>query len=581
MMRDLAYFLATGVQEPLHVQYADREGFCPGAITFTMRPQPGWNPGLLTIELNLNSFNYTLVDCTVQSVSESVNGGEIVWQVSALDRRFRWKYGIVSGMYNRYLETGAIWKRNEKNPQELLKLLFEAMGEKKFDVSRAPTKQRYEMRWEEANAATEADELCRRLGCRLIHKLDDSYAVVPIGEGQAPQVRDSVESFTSGLSITDGPDSLEVHFRRRAEVDVRLQAVGFELDGEIKPIDELSYRPTDGWDGEDLDFSGVYDTRNSRFEQELARCCIWRYFQVTVQERKGGRVKWPGYAKGSPPDALEEVLPVFAEGVANKADLPGDDWFNERRQPLVWGRHCNGSIGSRISLDSDANDESKKAWEKGPFDVDDAVVQYINFGIDCERGLIIFDEPIFAWEDPNAGGAGNTTPDLTARLTLTIRDQKTLGEVFYSVERKRSGPKRNTKPLVIRCDEATYDAWFTPGGNVDDNKDLVQKIADHYLDQAEKEFQRNNPMTVTYSDWRAVEMSGAITEVTWASSPGGGPTTQVSYNDRHQYARQSYNQVRLAQAQRNVLDSNNLTIRRMDTKSVIQRVNRESFLVGK
>lgn len=583
-LRDCPYFLVTDVENPLTIRYSDTRGVLPGAITFTMAPQRVWSPSLIDIELWFNDFNYRFVQCAVANVTEMYSDRGIYWQVTALDRRWKWQDATISGIYNKWLENGAVWNKTEKTPQELLTILFKELGESNFDVSQVPNKKdmRPECNWSNASICMEMDNLAQALGCVIIHELDDTYSVVPSGTGDALEINEGTDTYTRGLTLPVGPDAIHAAFRSRREVDLRLKGVALEDDGTLAQLLKASYMPDGGWTGQyPGEFSGVYDKTKSRYKQELARLSVWRYFQISYVDKKGGPLKIPGYS-GPPPSSLEEILPVFTEGVAYKSDLPGNDFYNSRSLPTIWGRHCNGSIGSRIKLDTDANDASKKAWEKGPFDVEDSVVQYIGFQLDVERGLFIFDEPIFAWDDTTdvetGEPAGFCTPELTARLSITVRDPKTLGEIWHLEKRDRNVPKRGGAPKLIQVEDVTADFWFIEDKE-QSNRDQVKKVASHYLDQAEQEYQRNNPHTVVWNDLRAVKMSGAVVEVTWEIGDGGAKTT-ASYNDRHRYAKPSYDHLRLIMAQRNLLEQNNYTLKRMDTKSLLQRTVRQSFLMG-
>lgn len=577
-LNDLSYFEATGVENPLYIRYQDVGGFLPGSITFTMAPQRRWNCPVIDIQLFFNSFRYKLINCQVRNITEIPGGDGRVWQVTAVDRRWLWEEQTISGIYNRYLETGALWKKTEKRPRELLTLLLKALGEKNFDVSKVDDKIRPEVHWCNSKVYLEADALCSRLGCRLIHNLNDTYSVVPVGVGDPVKIKDGIKTYTQGITLPVGPDSFEATFKPRYEVDIRLKAVGIEEDGTLKPIDELSYAPDNGWNGEyPGEFSGVMDKMNDRFYQELARRSVWKYFQITTTDKGGGPMKVPGY-KGKAPTTLEEILPVYAESLAAHADLPATDFYNFRTQPYVWGYHVNGSVKGMIAYDTDANHYNLKAWRDDPFGVNDSVIEMIDFSLDCERGLFMFSEPIYAFDldDPEEG---YRTPELTARVCITLRDPKTLGEIWHKVKRKRKVPQRGTGSRIIQIDEVTADFWFESGGSskVGSNADLVKKEADHYMDQAEKDYQYENPHTVTFNDWRAFPMSGAIVEVTWERT-AAGCTTTVSYNDRHNFARPSYEETRLLALQREAKERNQTNIKRVDMRGIIQNWQRQRII---
>lgn len=546
----------------------------PGSISFTMAPQKYWNESVINIEMNYNSFRYRLVECQVKNVIEIPGGDSIIWQVTAVDRRWKWQEAIISGVYNRYLENGAIWKRTEKTPREMLTILMKKLGEKKFDVSKAPNSTRPSVEWQNAKAFLEADALCAKLGCRLIHNLNDSFSVMPIGEGRPIDARDGVKSYTTGLNLPCGPDGFDALFRPRYEVDIRLKAMGIEEDGTLKPINDLSYKPTNGWSGEyPGEFSGVVDKMDGdRFYQELARRSVWKMWQVTLVDKNGGPIKIPGF-KGKPPKKIEEILPIYAESVAEHSNLPGNDFYNYRRMPFVWGYHVNGSLKGQIAFETDANQYARNAWRYEPGEVNDSIIETIDFSIDSERGLFIFNEPIYAFDldDPEAG---YRTPELTARVSITIRDPETLGELWHVVHRDRKVEQRGIGSRAITIQDVTADFWFDSNNKEQSNKRLIEKAANHYMDQAEKEYQYERPHTVSFNDWRPIAMSGAILEVTYERGPGGCATT-ASYNDRHEWARPSYEETRLLALQRNAFNSQQNSINRFDLRAIIEQWRRQ------
>ena len=104
------------------VSYSLSRGTAPSTCTLTIPPMPGldfdpkpmvWSDGVRTVKFN---------DCKITSVVPSVGGdGFERWTVSIWDRRWRWKFGQVSGRYN-VRHGGVIRKDTQKTVRQLAEI---------------------------------------------------------------------------------------------------------------------------------------------------------------------------------------------------------------------------------------------------------------------------------------------------------------------------------------------------------------------------------------------------------------------------------------------------------------------------
>src|SRR5262249_2380883 len=107
----------------------------------------------------------------------------LIWRLSIADRRWKWKYGSITGSYNLDWPDGSLNKLTELDAKGLASLCFDAMGESQYDVSALPGKVRPEVHWDHTNPAQALADLGDNLGCRVVLGLDNIPRVLPTGIG--------------------------------------------------------------------------------------------------------------------------------------------------------------------------------------------------------------------------------------------------------------------------------------------------------------------------------------------------------------------------------------------------------------
>ena len=144
-------------------------GIAPGVGSITAVPFAGFANTVGDLVLTYDSTTIRFRDCSI--VNPSLKGGANsprMWSLSVLDRRWKWKFGEVSGRYNSLRPDNDLDERTEKTPRELATLLLDAMGEENYDISALPDTARPHVNWYFANPALELQNLCDSLGCRVI-----------------------------------------------------------------------------------------------------------------------------------------------------------------------------------------------------------------------------------------------------------------------------------------------------------------------------------------------------------------------------------------------------------------------------
>src|SRR5579872_313698 len=213
------------------------------------------------LEFTYGDQSFTLFDCKLASGHLAPARGGYLARVRLLDRRWRWKFGCISGNYNLRMAAGApaaegldanaghgvipaaldasrrVRPGTEKSPQELAILCLEAMGETLYDVSALPNDPRPQVDWSYSNPAQALQSLCDGLGCRVVLGLaDNRVRIVRHGEGSPLPQNAFVEFPSAGLRPAAAPGALLlVGGPSVFQGFLPLEPVGIDLDGSIRP----------------------------------------------------------------------------------------------------------------------------------------------------------------------------------------------------------------------------------------------------------------------------------------------------------------------------------------------------------
>ena len=310
-----------GIGTELHASITISQGIQPAVAVLTNLPAdlPSLQPGNLRI--GPDTSYVTLPDClplnpimrqALARTDRSLNH----WRQSLLilDHRWRWMFGSVSGEYNRRLPNGLVDTDTQKTPQELATILLQAMGESGFDVSSLPTSVFPYCNWQSINPALALWQLCEKCACVVtggefaqvrIYRRGQG-ASLPSG-GTAPVSRFPLISRPGRIIVRGGPTVFQSKFK--------LQAIGAETDGEQSAVNNLEYKPGNGWSNEPpLAFPGLMDT-----ELSAALATVWRWYRVQAQA--DGDLTVPGC--NDPVSAIDQCFPLSNAQLSSAADLDG------------------------------------------------------------------------------------------------------------------------------------------------------------------------------------------------------------------------------------------------------------------
>ena len=510
-------------------------GISPSAIRLSIVPQLALPAEYGTLSISFAGVSLEFPDCRLDLGSVSRTPGGAVSHVTLLDRRWRWRFGQISGTYNVRrddftLQQGtADTADTQRTPQELATLCLEAMGEQDFDVADLPNDSRPSVEWDGDVSAEALVRLCDELGCHVVLRLDNRVAIRRVGAGAGLPVLDAIERSAS-INVPERPDTIAVvGGPNRYQVDLPLEAVGLtgndaSTGDAFAPLDELGYRPPGGWSKVDLPYFHQVDAAS----RSLAQKSVFRYYRIQTP------LVLPGYegSYGNVVNRLEQILPIEDEQVATTsengqtANLPAIVFG-------VWHPDALDVFNSAAQLvpleepkGPGAAQSSGPAYRRG-------------FTIDVARGLVIFDEPVYRNAHASATGSAGfeilaAPAELVLRTSCSVRDADSLALERY--ERQRAtGANGGTAPLYLKHDEIIkthtpqYDQNYALVG-VATNAADADSAADSYLDAAEAQFQVTEPETAVYPGIVPVDLDGAIRQVGFRIG-GGGATTTVTRNN--------------------------------------------------
>lgn len=252
-----------GISQPVSCTYTMAHGASPGVAQLSYLPQDGLPAERGNLTLSDGANTVVIPDCKLDALSQSwdISSGQLL-TARILDRRWKWKLGSISGVYNVPDFSGDVTRPPSnsgpvlraptqyipwtvRNIHQLMELCLEAMGEPRFRIL-APkvTEPLTQIHWDATTPASALSDLCNRVGCRLIYRLDDdSILIAPLGIGEALP-GGSIRNTSPSIDAPERPDSIQlIGAPIEVQCRVNLFAVGREWNGQPKALNLLSYAP--------------------------------------------------------------------------------------------------------------------------------------------------------------------------------------------------------------------------------------------------------------------------------------------------------------------------------------------------
>lgn len=502
-------------------------GTSPNVATMYIAPQNlSTVPSNDTLYLTYDGGGISFPDCLVTDVNFEVRpDGFEVWMLSIADCRWRWQYPVISGEYNIRRDDQNINPLTTKSARELARLLMAKLDFPNADVSKVPNDAFPETHWEYTRVDSALPDLLEPLGLRVRLLPGNRVSVVEVGKGASLPTQGRL---SSGITVKppERPDSLVfVAGRSMWQHDFKLWAVGRDLDGSWKKIDDLDYKPQLGWEYFDVDRG--HQIADSR-AMKLAKDTVFKCYSIALP------FKLPTSA--NPKDDVEiafgegwRILPM-GERQLQKAKFieNADPNHEETLQPWIYGQYFAEGAAT-------VNNTEKLQELTGDVESFPNTLYVKGFSFDNNTGLVTFDEPVRkVIKNPNGPGNLYKPAELWLRVSCPLRDPDTRQFYHYEVERKLPGRKLGTAPKYIVKDDIAanaYYAWVNGAAKAIGNLPKVLAYAQHYLDAEQAALQTDSPEKAAYGGFRDIAIDGAIQQVTWAVAEGGFATTVAARNN--------------------------------------------------
>lgn len=495
-------------------------GISPSICTLEFEPQTiSSTTGTLTFNYHDGSAqSQAFADCIIDQASIRASSSGFIETARIFDRRYKWKFGDISGRYNVRLADYSIKDGTEKTPQELATLLLTAMGETGYSVTDLPNDTRPEVNWDFANPASELQNLCDLLGCRIVLGLDDDVDIRVLGTGStlpsSPAPLDPSDTIDppelpTNIKVVCGPTLYEAMFE--------LEAVGEETDGKIEVINDLSYKPSGGW-GDTLP---EYFTSLSSSARTLATKSVFKWYRIknTVGD---ANFSIPGYDDN--PVDRDQI--IFSDQIVSY--VTDDDGIKVPEKPKLYGEWWDGDF-------SYTNTDADSEFNGG-------------FTVNQERGTVEFSEPIYGLDDDKKVEAAT----LYLRIAVNVIDGTTSQTDKYTYDYATSGTL-GTKDDIVRKDEIirqviqpyAYSSGWAKDGSTTDNDTEVDDDADYYAVARLVEYEVTNASSATYPAGivPSITPDGAIQQLSFNYS-GSGFTMAASRNTESNPTSLSYKERR-------------------------------------
>lgn len=561
------YAAFPGVEQIISATYTLAHGISPGVIQIEMAPQPGFTAQSGTFAFSYGGMLLEFANCKVDAASFDASGSGFVWRLAILDRRWIWSFGQISGHYNQYRADGTIKTETRQLANQLCALCLQAMGEQGYDVSQVPSNVYPTVDWDYAVPAQALANLADQLGCHVVLRIDGTVAVLPTGSGQELPYTPNLLADSLTIDPPESPDSLAVvGAATRYQFDLPLMAVGWDVDGTVKPLAQLSYAPqpgaSDGGFGQvDLHF---FNSISNTAARDLAIASVFRWYQINPAKLE----TVPGYG-GGPITDLRQILPILveqvqtasansqaADGSSTSQAATGGDASQAAGAPSPQPAQVFGVWFNPLCQTSDQNTcASLVPLGDGSSAQDQAILYSKPFEIDAGAGIVKFGEPVYqktsgsggSGGNSGGGGGGSGTTRQIAAATLMLRTSVNVKSAqTWAVDRYQRTRYQNsvadTQPQYFLHEDvelakvAGYGTSYSDPPTVTSNQDACDQMADYYLDAVQAAYAIPQPESRSYAGLVPIVPDGAIRRVTWSVGPQGARTEASRSNDRMPYA---------------------------------------------
>ncbi|MBX9788593.1 MAG: hypothetical protein K2Y37_06730 [Pirellulales bacterium] len=499
-----------GIDQVIAARFRFAPGAAPSTCWLDIVPQAELASERGTLELSCGDTYLAFPDCQIDRASLVRDGDGNIERLALLDRRWQWNFANLSAHFNQRHDDATLVAGTERSPDDLAQLCFDALGELAAETAPLASASRPTFQATAAPAAELLDRLAARLGCRVALGLDNTARVCALGAGLELPI--SLDVMRAGARTVGParPGRLRVvGGRTRYQCDLRLEAVGLDQDGEVRPLDELTYAPSGGWSTADLEHLQAIADRRLR---ELALASVFRWYRV---------VPPLALPAAETLTARDRFLPYAAGQV--ELDDPPSDMRPQNRPAVPFGVWCDYPWQS-------ANRATSLAPIGSPPSAAEArTIVTTPFVLDTSRGLVKFAAPVIRY----VAGDRFAPAELVLRTSIGVRELATQNWRHWQHDRELVAG--GTTVAVERVDELVqcYLLQYDPGtyalSSATDNAAALTLEAEAYLDALERRHRPRTPQFVEYAGLVPLEPDGSIDAVEWSIGPRG--TTTRAWRD--------------------------------------------------
>lgn len=494
-------------------------------------------------DLTIQCAGVTLTwrDVRIASVESATPGDTGLWRVTLEDRRWRWEFGHLDGDYNAPRANGGLLR--QRTPRQLAALLFQAMGEENFDVGQLPNTGRPRAAWRQANARTELEKLCGEIGCAVAFDgPGDSARIVRVGIGPQPinpEEYGGKIAGTRGRGIPARPSQIRVVGGPVLWQDewVFSEAVGEDVDGQIRPINELSYAPADGWSarfaesswggpGTSEDFAWLHGSYTANGEtlyvRDLALKSVFRWYRaIGVRSQVIFQGGVPILFTGARYAPAQLQGGEFAD--IRPASLDDIEFFNNRVER-------DSASGQRLPIKVDAewfrSDRMGLNNTLGPYNGTATV--------NPQTRCLVFDQPFYRIDQDDDSSTFFKNPGV-ATVTCAFICSRDGIPVRYDRFLDNSGPSLGARERCEHHDEIVREVVNARAANgvafvASDNLAEVDAAANFYLQAIAAEYVIRDTAQIELPLIHHFAPDGQLRSVKWEGSSESASTTHLSYN---------------------------------------------------
>ncbi|MGD9645214.1 MAG: hypothetical protein AB7U73_05845 [Pirellulales bacterium] len=506
MSDDQGQVAFAGIDQVIAARFRFQPGAAPSTCWLDIVPQAEIAAESGTLELACGDTYLAFPDCQVDRASFQRDGDGQIERLAVLDRRWRWAFAHVTANFNQRHDDATIVEGTERTPDDLAQICFDAFDEPMAETAALASTARPRLGAVAAPAATHLDGLAMRLGCRVTLGIDNVPRIAALGAGlELPISLDVIRAGSRTIGPARPARLRVVGGRTRYQCDLRLEAVGFDLDGEVRPLDELSCAPSAGWTAADLEhLQAIADLRL----RELALASVFRWYRVVPP------VELPA---GESLATREAFLPLTTTQV--ELDNPPTGTRPHNRPAVAFGVWCD------YPWQSDNRAAALSPIDSPPTAAQARSIVATPFSIDAPRGLVRFAAPVIRY----AASDRFAPAELVLRASIGVRESANFEWRHWQHERELV-PDGTTEAVehvdeLVHCWLLEYDAGDYSLAGATDNATALAAEAEAWLDALERRHRQRTPEFVAYAGLLPLSPDGSIDAVEWSIGPAGTTTS--------------------------------------------------------